>query len=67
MWRFAKTGTTANRSIHRKSPKTMQAATQAADDNAVKWRELETIQTRSRDEAERTAEQRFAAFRAARR
>ena len=44
-----------------------QAEAQAADDNAVKWlRELEAVQTRSRDEAQNAAEQRFAAFKTAR-
>ena len=45
-----------------------QAEAQAADDNAVKWlRELEAVQTAARDAAQKAAEQRFAAFRAARR
>jgi hypothetical protein len=45
-----------------------QAEAQAADDGAVKWlRELEAAQTLIRDEALRAAEQRFAAFRGARR
>ena len=45
-----------------------QAEAQVADDNAVKWlRELEAVQTAARDAAVQTTEQRFTAFRAARR
>jgi len=44
-----------------------QAETAAANDNAVKWlRELEAVQTAARDAAQKAAEQRFAAFKAAR-